>query len=205
MLYCKPVEDPAFKQDEYREVLADGTIGRFILIRLGQRFPTLLRCACNPVASQKWYHKRYHLRVSAETIYQQSIDFKQLVYLTIYSDPEHRVILIIDAPAPATRGLFYARSPPRTAPWLMAEHRMEDGDSLALAIKQRGPATQTLSLCRAHFPSSPVQARPVTSACGCVAAGGAGRAPGRRAPGPLRRKTTRRPSGGGCSEVEPRA
>ncbi|WP_421280120.1 hypothetical protein [Aeromonas taiwanensis] len=26
VLYSKPVEDPAFKQDEYREVLADGTI-----------------------------------------------------------------------------------------------------------------------------------------------------------------------------------
>ncbi|MBV7439415.1 hypothetical protein [Aeromonas sp. sif2416] len=25
VLYCKPVEDPAFKQNEYREVLADGT------------------------------------------------------------------------------------------------------------------------------------------------------------------------------------
>ena len=29
VLYCKPVEDPAFKQDEYREVLADGTIVPF--------------------------------------------------------------------------------------------------------------------------------------------------------------------------------
>jgi hypothetical protein len=29
VLYCKPVEDPAFKQDEYRAVLADGTIVPF--------------------------------------------------------------------------------------------------------------------------------------------------------------------------------
>lgn len=29
VVYSKPVEDPAFKQDEYREVLADGTIVPF--------------------------------------------------------------------------------------------------------------------------------------------------------------------------------
>lgn len=29
VLYCKPVEDPAFRQDEYREVLANGTIVPF--------------------------------------------------------------------------------------------------------------------------------------------------------------------------------
>ncbi|MFM4959689.1 hypothetical protein [Aeromonas caviae] len=88
---------------------------RFILIRWGQQFPTLLMCAFNPVASQKWYHKRYHTRVSADTKYKQQVDFKQLYYLTLYSDPKHRVISLIDAPAPATRGLFYARFPQRSA------------------------------------------------------------------------------------------
>ena len=26
IVYCKPVEDPDFKKDEYREILADGTL-----------------------------------------------------------------------------------------------------------------------------------------------------------------------------------
>ncbi len=43
------------------------------------------------------------------------------------------------------RGLFYARFTLRTAPWLMATL---GEDSLAFAIKQRGPAMQTLSFIR---------------------------------------------------------